>query len=135
MMKFNKQEIKFIRISATCFKENRDVIREEVIKELCIDDETYEVLAKIMIDEGIVEKIHNMRAKKYTKLKPLAKAVELLREIEAPVDIVDKWYKKMRQNPRTAWIVVLLLVLVLLIALVNQAWELIERIVKLGKVQ
>jgi len=129
-MRFNEQEIKFLKLIAKCFKENKRVIRDEVIKELRIDDDTYEVLVQEMLNEVAVEKVDNMRAKKYAELKPLARAVELVREIEAPVDIVEKWNKKIRQNPRTAWIVIILLVLVLFIALVNQAWELIARIVK-----
>lgn len=102
-MIFNDQEIKFLKLIAKCFNENKRVIHDEVIKELCIDDGTFEVLVQEMLSEVAVEKIDNMRAKKYAELKPLVRAVELVREIEAqeermrmPVDIVEQLKKQIR---------------------------------------
>ena len=120
-MIFNQQEIKFLKLIAKCFNENKRVIRDEVIKELCIDDGTFEVLVQEMLSEIAVEKIDNMRAKKYAELKPLARAVELVREIEAadnikpkPPEIIQKilWIK---MYGRKYWLLVFLMVLLSLL--------------------
>ncbi len=134
-MIFNEQEIKFLKLIAKWFEENKHTVtREEAIKESRVKGDIYEVLVQKMLHEGAIDKIEsNSRDERYAQFTPLARAVELLREIEAEaaVDIMEQLKKRIRQNPRTAWPVIIFLVLALSIPLVNQLWELLERIVKL----
>ena len=137
-MRFNEQEIKCIKLIAHWFEQNEKLVNpEKAIKEMGIDNETYDVLMKKMEHIGAIEKdlhqIGNIRC--FVSLHPSARAVELSREIEAekksmetPVDIVEQLKARARRNPLTAWLIIIFIIIALLVPLLNSLWELLEKI-------
>lgn len=91
-MILNEQEIKFLKLIAERFEKNKIFIeRQEVIKELQIDSDTYEVLVRKMLHLCAIEKIEsNMRDGRYAAFRTSPRSVELVREIEAADNIEPK---------------------------------------------
>ncbi len=125
-MIFNEQEIKFLKLNAKWVEDNkRVVIREEVIKELHIDGDTYEVLVQTMLHEEAIRidpNMLNMRDGRFASFRPLAKAVELVREIEAaenikskPPEILQKILWIIKYGIKYWWLVLLAVLILLLL--------------------
>ncbi len=137
-MRLNEQEMKCVELIAKWFGENKSVVnREDAMKELGVADDAYEVLIKRMEQIGAVDIPSGVLDRYAIAFRPLAYAVELAREIEAqkqttaaPVDIIDQVKKQIRQNPWTAWPIIIILGLVFLVSATNQSWELIMKIVR-----
>jgi hypothetical protein len=140
-MRLNEQEIKCIELIAKWFGENKRLInRPEAIKELGVDDDTYEVLIRRMELIGVIEKPNSVLGQGGYAIafRPSPYVIEVVREIEAqkkatqaPVDIVEQLKIRIRQNPLTAWPIIIILALAFLIPALNQFWELITKIVRL----
>jgi hypothetical protein len=136
-MNLTKEEIKFIDTAAKWFKENKNCIyRDEAMDELGIDDNTYETLIKKMELMGIVKDVSSAAGEGYAvSFEPTARAEILAREIEAkqtvPPDIIEQLKTRIRQNPWTAWPVIIFIVLAVLIPVINQSWELVTKFIKL----
>ena len=84
-MNFNEDEIRCILFVAKCFCENRDFIsRDEAIKELGVEDVTYDTLIKIMKHHGVVGDVKSVTGKNGYAVffRPLAYAEKLAREIK-----------------------------------------------------
>ncbi len=85
-MKYSDAEKQCIRIVAKWFRENRDFVgRDDAIKELGVDDITYDTLIKMMEHIGVVKGIKSvMGSNGYAVLfRPSAYAEQLAREIDA----------------------------------------------------
>ena len=60
-MKYNEDEKKYRRIIAKWFRENKTFVnRDEAIKELGVDDSTYDTLIRMMDYNCIVEEVHSV---------------------------------------------------------------------------
>jgi len=139
-MRLNEQEMKCVELIAKWFEENQYFVsRKEAIKEMGVDDNTYDVLMKRMEHIGAIENVTNvLDAHGHAfSFRPSANSVELMREIDAqkktmkaPVDIVEQLKKQIRQNPWTAWPIIIILGLAFLVPAINQSWELIMKIVR-----
>jgi len=137
-MRLNEQEMKCVELIAKWFGENKSVVnRKDAMKELGVADDAYEVLIKRMEQIGAVDIPSGVLDRYTIAFRPLANAVELAREIEAqkqakaaPVDIIDQVKKRIRQNPWTAWPIIIILGLAFLAPAINQSWELIMKIVR-----
>lgn len=136
-MILTKEEIKCVQTIAKWFKENKTLInRSDAKKELGVDDATYEVLIKRMEFIGAVEKVLSTSGGYAAYFRPSAYAVELAGEIEletkrekAPPDLLEQFKTRVRRNPKTAWPLIVVVALALLIPLINSLIELIEKIV------
>jgi hypothetical protein len=102
-------------------------------------DDTYDVLIRRMEHIGAVEKISSVMGPEGYAIAfwPSAYVVELTREIDAqkesPVDIVEQLKNRIRQNPWTAWPIIIILALAFLIPAINQFWELARKVAGLCK--
>lgn len=140
-IRLNEQEIKCVELIAKWFGENQYFLsRNQAIKEMGVDDDTYDVLMKRMEHIGAIEKVTNVLNEHghAFSFSPSANAVEFVREIEAqkkvmaaPVDIIERVKKQIRQNPWTAWPIIIFIGLALLVPAINQSWELILKIVRI----
>ena len=139
-MILNEQEKKCVELLAHLFEHNEKFVNQQsIIEQMGINGANYDVLMKTMEHLGAVEKVSTQigRWGHITVLHPSPCAVELLREIEAekksmqaPVDIIDQVKKQIRQNPWTAWPIIIILGLAFLVPAINQLWELIMKIVR-----
>jgi len=73
---------------------------------------------------------------------PLCQSEQIVRQIDkqvenekraTPPDIVQQLQSRARQNPLTAWTIIIFITLALLVPLLNSLWELLEKIISLGK--
>ena len=145
-MILNEKEEKVLRTIAKWYGEGKnDIDRNSAITELQISDSEYNTIMLLMENNGAIEAKHGLpHEPNYVALDftPLCYSEQLVRTMDieiqienkkraVPPDIIEQLKARARQNPRTAWPVIIFLVLALLIPLVNQFWELLARIVKL----
>lgn len=140
-MILSKEEIRCVQQVAKWFEENKDFIgRKETMEQLRVDDNKYDTLIKKMEHIGVVEDVENVMGDRgyATSFRPSAYAQELWREIEAdmqkepaPPDIIEQLKRRARQNPLTAWVIIIFLVLALLLPMLNSLVELISKIIDL----
>lgn len=140
-MILSKEEIRCVQQVAKWFEENKDFIgRKEAMEQLRVDGNKYDTLIKKMEHIGVVEDVENVMGDRgyATSFRPSAYAQELWREIEAdmqkepaPPDIIEQLKRRARQNPLTAWVIIIFLVLALLLPMLNSLVELISKIIDL----
>lgn len=140
-MILSEEEIKCVQQVAKWFEENKDFVgRKEAMKQLRVNDSKYDILIKKMEHIGVVEDVESVMGDRgYGKLfRPSASAQELWREIKAdmqkeaaPPDIIEQLKRRARQNPLTAWVIIIFLILALLIPMLNSLVELIRKIIDL----
>jgi hypothetical protein len=144
-MRLNEKEQKVLRIIAKWYKEGRnDIDRMSAITELRISDFEYNTIMLLMEHIGAIEAMHGQPSDgpNYVALDftPLCYSEQLVRQIDeqieiekrvAPPDIVQQLLSRVRQNPWTAWTIIVFLVLSLLVPLLNGFWELLEKIMSL----
>lgn len=140
-MILSKEEIKCVQQVAKWFEENKSIVgRKEAIKALRVEDDKYEIIIKKMEHIGVVEDVINVMGEKgyATSFRPSAYAQELWQEIEAdmqkeaaPPDIIEQLKRRARQNPLTAWVIIIFLLLALLIPMLNSLVELLSKIIDL----
>ena len=108
------------------------------MRELRVDANKYEILIKKMEHLGVVEDVQTVMGEGGYAVffRPSAYAISLSREIEieqqeegAPPDIIEQLRKRVRQNPWTAWPIIVFLLLALLIPMLNSLLELLGKIV------
>lgn len=136
-MILNEEELNCLNIIARWFKEDKKRMdRDVAIKELGVAQEKYDSLIKTMEDIGALGKVHSVDQCYAVFIQPSPRAVQLAREAqlekqraEAPADIIEQLKTRVRQNPWTAWPVIIFLVLALLVSMVNNLLELIHKII------
>jgi hypothetical protein len=139
----NEKEQNCIRFLAKCFSENKDFIqRDWAIEHMRVDDVTYETLIKKMEYIGAIENVISVMDKRGygDSFRISAHAEELARQLDleeqrtkASPDVVEQLKARAQRNPLTAWLIIIFLILALLVPLLNSLWELLEKIISLGK--
>ena len=143
-MILNEKEQRVVRTIAKWYKEGKnDIDRNSAMAELQISDSEYNTIMPFMEHIGAIEAKHglphepNHVALDFT---PLCYSEQLVRQIDeqiesekraVPPDIVEQLKARVRQNPKTAWVLIIILSLALLIPLLNSLWELFEKIMSL----
>lgn len=137
-MTLNEQEKNCIRFLSKCLSINKIRIeRDWAIKQMGINDITYEILIKKMKDIGAIEKVVNVIDKNghshlfhiSTRAEELARQLDLEeQQTKASLDIVEQLKNRAQRNPLTAWIIIIFLILALLVPLLNSLWELLQKI-------
>jgi len=140
-MILSEEEINCVQQVAKWFEENKDFIgRKEAMEQLRVKDSQYETLLKKMEHIGVVEDVESVMGDRgyATSFRPSAYAQELWRDIEAdmqkepaPPDIIEQLKRRARQDPLTAWVIIIFLVLALLIPMLNSLVELLSKIIDL----
>ena len=143
-MILNEKEQGVLRTIAKWYKEDKnDIDRNSAITELQIGDSEYNTIMLLMENIGAIEAKHGLpHEPNYVALDftPLCYSEQLVRQINeqienekraAPPDIVQQLQSRARQNPLTAWTIIIFLILALLIQLLNNSWELWEKIMSL----
>ena len=83
-MELNNKEVEFIHFAAKCFEDNKDRINaQEVMNEMGISREQYEVLVKVMENMDIVEDAWSHMRERYASFRVTAYAQQLSRELKA----------------------------------------------------
>ncbi|MCX5632290.1 MAG: hypothetical protein NTW93_01220 [Phycisphaerae bacterium] len=142
-MILNEKEQRVLRIIAKWHREGKNSIgRDPAIAELQISDSEYDTTMSLMEQIGAIKAMHglphepNCVALDFT---PLCESEQLVRQIDkkiedenkkraVPPDIVEQLKTRVRQNPWTAWIIIIVLMLALLIPLINSLLELLKKI-------
>jgi hypothetical protein len=143
-MKLNVKEQGVLRTIAEWYREGKnDIDRTSAMAELQISDSEYNTIMPLMEDIGAIEARHGLSHEpNYVALDftPLCYSEQLIRQIDeqienekraTPPDIVQQLQSRARQNPLTAWTIIIVLILALLVQLLNNSWELLEKIVSL----
>jgi hypothetical protein len=138
-MRLTDIEVKCIEILARMFAEGRvDVSRIELQKIMQLSEVQMNSLLRMMHEFGAIERVMSGTLENEFALdfSPAPRAVELARGFEdqrqqknIPPDIVDQIMRRFRTNPRTAIIIFIILALSLILSLLNQGCELIDRII------
>ncbi|MFC1601601.1 hypothetical protein ACFL34_04555 [Candidatus Sumerlaeota bacterium] len=111
------------------------------MEQLGIDDTAkYEVLMKRMDAIGALALMSGTNMCAATTINPGPHARDILHEARAyqkaegaAPDIIDQMRDRARRNPVIAGVIIVVLVLAIVIPLVNSAWELIEKVLKVVK--
>lgn len=140
-MRLNGKEQGVLRTIAKWYREGKnDIDRNSAMTELQISDSEYNTIMPLMEEIGAIEAKHGLpHEPNYVALDftPLCCSEQLVRQLDeqienekrvAPPDIVEQLKARARQNPLTAWLIIIILILVLLIPLLNSLWELLEKI-------
>ena len=142
-MILNEKEQRVLRTIAKWYTEAKsDIDRNSAMAELQISDSEYNTIMLLMQDIGAIEAKHGLSHEpNYVALDftPLCQSEQLLRQMDTeieienkkratPPDIVEQLKARVRQNPCTAWAIIIFLTLALLIPLLNSLWELLEKI-------
>ena len=136
-MILNEEEQNCIRFLAKCFAENRTLFiqRTWAMEQMEIDDDKYETLMRIMEEIGAIDRVSSSSSGYATAFQISPYVLQLQRELDleeqkakVPPDIVEQLEARVRQNPWTAGIIIIFLILALLIPLLNSLWELLEKI-------
>lgn len=144
-MILNEKEQRVLRTIAKWYKEGKnDIDRNSAMAELQISDSEYNTIMPFMESIGAIEAKHGLpHEPNYVALDftPLCQSEQRVRQIDeqiesekraAPPDIVQQLESRVRQNPWTAGIIIIFLILALLIPLLNSLWELLEKIATLS---
>jgi len=138
----NEKEQKVLRTIAKWYGEGKnDIDRSSAITELQISDSEYNTIMLLMGNIGAIEAKHglphepNYVALDFTPLchsEQLVRAMDIEIQIEnkkraVPPDIIEQLKARARRNPLTAWLIIIILILALLIPLLNSLWELLEK--------
>jgi len=145
-MILNEKEQEVLRTIAKWYREGKnDIDRNSAIAELQITDSEYNTIMLLMEKYGAIEAKHGLpHEPNYVALDftPLCQSEQIVRQIDkqvenekraTPPDIVQQLQSRARQNPLTAWTIIIFITLALLVPLLNSLWELLEKIISLGK--
>lgn len=142
-MILNEKEQRVLRRISKWYREGKnDIDRDSAIAELQISDSEYNTIMLLMQDIGAIEAKHGFpHEPNYVALDftPLCHSEQLVRQMDtaieienkkraAPPDIVEQLESRARQNPWTARLIIMFLILALLIPLLNSLWELLEKL-------
>jgi hypothetical protein len=139
----NEKEQTVLRTIAKYYgKGKNDIDRHSAITELQISDSEYNTIMLLMENIGAIEAKHGLpHEPNYVALDftPLCYSEQLVREMDidiqienkkraVPPDIIEQLKARARRNPLTAWLIIVILILALLIPLLNSLWELLGKI-------
>ena len=138
-MILSEKETEFLQLLAKWFEEGKVYVPCDVaMKEVGVDEKRYDNLVRTMEELGAIEKVSSADQCYAVLVYPSAKAVQLVREIDlekqkmaTPPDIVEQLKVRVRQNPCTAWPVIIFIALALFIPMLNNLFELINKIIDL----
>ena len=137
-MILNEEEQNCIRFLAKCFSDNKVYIqRDWAIEQMGVDGNKYVTLIRTMEGLSAVYNVTDTSKGHASSFEILPKVLQLQRELDleeertkAPPDIVEQLKARARRNPLTAWLIIVFLAFALLVPLINQLWEFIDKIVK-----
>ncbi len=138
-MMFNETEIRCIRILAKWFEDSRDMVNKpEAIKAFEISEPEYTPLMRKLKACNAFDKVLSGPSPTEFALDfiPGAHCVQLVHEIEAqqllsqaPPDIVEQLYQRTRRNPKTAWTIIIFLILSLVFSTLNNLFEFVHKLI------
>lgn len=134
----NAEEERLLRFSAARFDESMwDFQTHEVASQLDMTPARFAVCTRRLAAMGAVEIAADVGTDDLL-VRVLPGAVDMVRELDhraaearaARPDLVEEFRGAVRKNPWTAWPIIVILGLGTVLALANQAWELIDKILR-----
>jgi hypothetical protein len=129
-VQFTPREADVIKTIATWFEKNQRFISADfAMQELKLGRDEFEPFILRLERYGAVEDIRAADGYRVAFFTPAPSIIDLAHKIEEaasppPPDIVEQLKIRVRQNPVTAWIIILAVVTTTLVTFVNQALEL-----------
>ncbi len=135
-MMLSEEEIKCVHTLAKWYEGGKKHVgREEAMEELGVNNTKFDVLMRTMKDLGAIDKVSDSDQCEAIIIWPSPRAIQLARDAdvqkqraEAPPDIVEQLKKRVRQNPWTAWPIIIFFIFMLLISMLNNLLGLMRKI-------